>query len=313
MFRSAIGEMEKAWLDFEPLTLLSFYESLLEQIIEVYTPYRYVVERYSKIVQRKVYPITKDYIERNPEIVDQNVTLLKNAMELWRTATRASDAVAPMLYHYSWHCFNSFFIYTFFRWEPEHSASHGLHISKWSTNIQDIEISFLKEKVNITRGILQRLVDTWTLLGVSLIFSPYLPIWKNEEIDFIPNNYIKFNSLSVKQLLSLSTLDFEKELYSSMRGKLINCPFLINSISLPSDSLINYLIVFIASSLSRYRPALWNAVILGKNQDQSIFALRFRKALAEYTVGALPTTGLLYQVNRLIRNIMDGKFTFKKF
>jgi hypothetical protein len=263
-------------------------------------------------VQRKVYPITKDYIERNPEIVDQNVTLLKNAMELWRTATQASDTVAPMLYHYSWHCFNSFFIYTFFRWEPEHSTSHGLYISKWSVNIQDIEISFSREKDNITRGILQRLIDTWTLLGASLIFSPYLPIWKNEEISFIPNDYIQLRSFSVEQLLSLSTSDFEKELYSKMRSKLINCPFLINSIDLPSDSLINYLIIFIASSLSRYRPALWNSIILGKNRDQSIFALRYRKALAEYTVGASPTTGLLYQVNRLIRDIIDGKFVFRK-
>ena len=81
----------------------------------MYTPFHKSVEIYSEKVKREVFPITEEYLKKNPEVSKQNVALLKNAMELWREATHTTDAVAPIRYHYSWHCFNSFFIYTFFQ------------------------------------------------------------------------------------------------------------------------------------------------------------------------------------------------------
>lgn len=311
MFRSTIEEAEKAWFYYEPLTLLHTYEELLELIVDVYAPYRYIVERYSKKVNRKVHPVTEEYLEENPEVANQNVALLKNAMELWRVASRTSDAVAPMLYQYSWHCFNSFFAYTFFRWEPQHARSHGIRISRWSDNIEEIKIQFLKQG-----GLFQRLIDTWTLLGTSLAFSPFLPIFQNDEIRFIPNPYYLLNNssyLSVKQLLAFNSGDYERALHSDLRKKLINCPVLQNSISAPTDDLKNYLITFVASSLARYRPILWNSVLTGKNAIQSNFALHFRGALMDYTSGAhVHGFGLLYQISQLLRGIARRKFEFRK-
>jgi len=309
MFRSTLEEAEKAWFFYETLTLLYPYKSLQERIIEVYAPYRYIVEHYSEKVRHKVYPIEEEYIEENTEVAEENVALLKNAIELWRVASRTSDAVAPILYHYSWHCFNSFFVYTLFRWESQHVQSHGIRISKWSDDIENIEIQFLKQ------GIFQRLIDTWTLLGASSAFSPFLPISDDNKIDFIPNKYYLLknsNYLSLNQLLSFNSGDFERTLYSELKEKLINCPFLINSISLPTDSLKSYLIIFIASSLARYRPILWNSVLTGKKPEQSTFAIHSRDALMDYTMGIVPTGGLLYQISRLFRDIANRKFEFRK-
>lgn len=310
MFRSTLEEAEKAWFYYEPLTLLYSYKSLQKRIIDVYAPYRYIVKRYSKKVRRKIYPVTEEYLEENPEVAEQNVALLKNAMELWRVASQTTDAVAPMLYHYSWHCFNSLFAYTFFRWEPQHARSHGIRISRWSDNIGEITIQFLKQG-----GLFQRLIDTWTLLGTSPAFSPFIPMFEGDEIKFIPNTHYLLNGsnyLSVEQLLTFNSADYERTLHSDLRKKLINCPVLQNSISAPTDDLKSYLIVFAASNLARYRPILWNSVLVGENAVQSSFALHSRKALMEYTLGVPATTGLLYQISQLLRGIAQGKFEFKK-
>ena len=148
MFQSTVEEAKKAWFFYEPLTLLHSYKELLKQIIDVYTPYKYIVERYSKKVNRTIYPITEQYLKEKPEVAEQNIMLLKNAMELWRTASQTSDAVAPILYHYSWHCFNSFFTYTFFRWDPQHAGSHGISIPSetLTESIKEIKIRFREEK-----------------------------------------------------------------------------------------------------------------------------------------------------------------------
>lgn len=317
MFQSTVEEAKKAWFFYEPLTLLHSYKELLKQIIDVYTPYKYIVERYSKKVNRTIYPITEQYLKEKPEVAEQNIMLLKNAMELWRTASQTSDAVAPILYHYSWHCFNSFFTYTFFRWDPQHAGSHGISIPSetLTESIKEIKIRFREEKDEVTRGLFQRLIDTWILLGASPAFSPFLPVFKSNEIGFIPNTQYLLSSshsLPVKRLLTLNCVDYERKLYSDLRKKLINCPVLMNSISAPTRNLKSYLIIFVASSLARYRPILWNSVLIGRNSVQSNFALYFRNALMEYTIGQTWTSGLLYQISQLLRGIAKGKFEFRK-
>lgn len=307
MLRSSIEEASKAWFSFEPLTLLYPYKMLQKQVVQAYAPYMKIAERYSKTTKRAVRPVTGEYLKDHPEIAEENVALLKNAMELWRAATRTSDAVAPMLYHYSWHCFNSFFIYTFFRWEPQHAKSHGVRIV-FGDNLEDIKIQMLKA------GLFQRLIDTWTLIGVSLAFSPYLPMYQGNKLNFVPNNrYLlnQSNELSLEGLLTFNFTDFEKALYSDRRKELLNCPFLINSIYLPNSTLKSYLVLFVASSLARYRPILWHSILTGETPQQSNLALHSARALLRYTVGDVATTGLLYQIARLFSDIRSGKFIFK--
>ena len=308
MLRSAIEESSKAWLFFKPLTLLHPYKMLQKRVIEAYSPYVNIVDRYSKITKRRVQPVTEEYLKKHPEVAEQNVALLRNAIELWDTATKTSDAIAPMLYHYSWHCFNSFFMYTFFRWEPQHSKSHGVKVVL-NDNIEDIKIQILK------KGIFRRLIDTWTLIGVSLAFSPFLPLYQSGKLNFTPNEKYLFNQsneLSLMKLLSFNPTDFEKALYSDRREELLNCSFLINPISLPTQALKSYLVLFVASNLARYRPVLWHSILTGKTPKQSDFALHSVNAVLDYTIGHdVVTTGLVYQIARLFRSIMDGKFVFK--
>jgi len=322
MFRSAVEAAEKAWFFYEPFTLHSYYRSFQKRIIDAYAPYQHLAERYSKTVKRKVYPVTEEYLEENPEITEQNVALLKNAIELWRTASQTSDAIAPMLYHYSWHCFNSFFAYTFFRWEPLHSASHGINVPSetLSENIEEIRIRFRNETVKSeTRGLFQRLIDTWTLLGASVAFSIYLPIFEDDQINFEPNKlYLlsKSNYLTLGQLLSFDPVkDYERKYWKTYgREKLLQNSSLSNSMNLPTNILKSYLVIFVASSLARYRPILWSSILIGAKPNQTTFALYSRKALLDYALynNLVSNSSLLYQLSRLLTSIAKGKLEFKK-
>lgn len=312
MFRSK-GD---SWSFFMQLILKNTYQSLQNRIITGYYPYRYIVKQYSSISKRNVYPITEEHVLKNPETTDHNISLLKNAIELFRIATDTTDAVAPILYHYSWHCFNSFLSYSFFRWVPKHADSHGIRISKWSNNIEEIEIQFTKRGGSI----FQRLIDTWALLGRCVAFSPFFAIYKNDEIIFIPNNHCLIDDsyrLTVKKLLSLDTKDFVTKIRAEIPFNKIIRPkpprtiFLEDVIVLPTNFIKNYLILFIASSLARYRPVLWNSVLIGETYEQSKFALSSRRAILDYTDGFEYGLGLVNKVSELFNKIFQGEFGFE--
>jgi len=191
-----------------------------------------------------------------------------------------------MLYHYSWHCFNSFFSYSFFKWSPVHSNSHGIRISKWSDNIDEIEIQFY-----IHRGLFKRFIDTWTLLGKITAFSPYFATFDDDEIIFTKNDYCLINDshrLTVKQLLSFDSTKFEQLIRSELpnnkiiRTRLEDPTRLRDQISIPTNFIKYYLILFISSSLARYRPVLWSAILAGETEEQSKFALEYRNAVSQY-------------------------------
>jgi len=160
------------------LTLLHPYKTLQFQIAKTFVPYKDAIRRYSERSNQSIEAITTEYLQEHPEVSIQNVALLKNAIELWKTASQTSDMVAPVLYHYSIHCFISFFNYTFFKWDPPHARSHGITISRWGKKLSDVEVGISQSK----KSLFQRFVDTWILLGACLAFSPHLPIMETEEI-----------------------------------------------------------------------------------------------------------------------------------
>jgi hypothetical protein len=308
MWLSLVEEANKMWFALETLTLLYPYKTIQGRIVKALAPYVDIIKRYSETAKRPVRPLTEKYLEEEPKVAEQNVALLKNAIELWRTATKTSDAIAPILSHYSWHCFNSFLVYSFFQWVPQHSKSHGVNI-RLSDDLTGIRIQILKS------GLFQRLVDTWTLIGASLAFSRFLPIVKNDTIHFIPNNrYLpsKSDELSLGQLMKFSPIEFEKELKPDQRDHMVVCPFIANSVNLPNAFLQSYLVLFVASSIARYRPTLWHSILSGESKVQSDFALDSSGAVQNYTLGRREGLGLVSQVTRILRIVEEGKFIHRK-
>jgi hypothetical protein len=265
------------WRNFETFTLLHPYKTLQGQISKTFVPLGDMVKRYSEISGHLVDVVTAEYSEEHPEVASQNVALLKNAIELWKVASQTSDMVAPVLYHYSVHCFISFFNYTFFKWTPEHVTSHGMFISKWSDELIDIEI----EVTESNKTVFRRFVDTGVLLGACLAFSPFLPTIEKEEITFVPNDDFLFKEskrISLKQLLAFDAKVFDETVNMKLTGKRFLTHFIDLTYS-PSNFFRDYIVVFVGSSLARYRPYLWTDVLESGTAERADFALALTRAL----------------------------------
>lgn len=296
MFREFIGVNK--WRNFSLYTLEYNYQVLQDQIIQSYMPYRYMIERYSESSGRKVQILTEEDIH-TLKIKSRNIALLKNAIQLWKDAFDTSESIAPVLFHYSVHCFTAFFIYSFFRWDPEHAKSHGIRISRWDENILDIQI--------LNKGLFQRLVDTWILLGATPMFSPLLGVYEGEEIHYVENdNYLLKNDNRIT-LRNLLEMDFEKmvhQIISNQKNKITRVPSLNELLIGPNEDLRNYLILFTASSIARYRPLIWESILLGHTKEQSDFGIKTTGAIE-----MLLRSGLINNVSKIFQEIKNGRFS----
>ncbi len=311
MFHSVTEAAQKSWYSFEPFTLLSTYEMLQSKFIKLYSPYKSLLKNYRKATKIQIYPVSGNYLEKNPEVPEENVALLRNAIELWRNAAQTTEAIAPILFHYSWHCFNSFFAYTFFRWGQKHSQSHGVYVSNMTDEIEKIKITVSK-----TDGIFQRTVDTWSCLGGNLAFSSVLPALEGNGIVFRSNQmpfFQKSNCCELSQLLSFDPYDHERLYWKKFgREERIMNPSFNYWMGTPTRIMQSYLILFVASSIARYRPILWASILSGKTQEKAAFALSYRDALLMYSQFGLNSTSFLHVFSELLNDIIQNKFELKQ-
>lgn len=310
MFHSVIEAGQKSWYSFEPFTLLSTYNTLQKKLIALFSPYESLFNSYRKATNTQIFPISKDYLDKNSEIPEENVALLKNAIELWRNAAQTTEAIAPILFHYSWHCFNSFFAYTFFRWGQKHSQSHGVRVSNMTDNIEKIKITLSKKD-----GVFQRTMDTWSCLGGNMAFSEVLPVHiKGYDFEFHSNQMPFFqesNSCELGQLLSFDPYNHERLYWKKFGRKgLIMNPSFNFWMGTPTRIMQSYLILFVASSIARYRPILWASILSGDTKEKAAFALSYRDALLKYAQFGLNSTSFLHLSGKLFNDLMQDKFGF---
>lgn len=163
------------------------------------------------------------------------------------------------------------------------------------------------------------MIDTWTLHGVPLAFSRFLPVLQDKKMKFVPNNnYLlkfkakkKYGEISLPELLAFNSDDFENTLYSQDKKRELFGLAYRSGISFPNKTLKGYLVFFVASTLARYRPVVWHSILAGENAEKSNFALCSLKALLDYTTGSsMLQHGLLIQIHYLFRHIKEGTFKF---
>jgi len=288
MFRSNLEKSYQYWLIYEFYSLLYNYKNLQKDIISAYSTDIEIIELYKKITNRSVHPITLDYLEKN-RIYEHNVSLIKNAIEMWRKAIETSDSIAPILFHYSIHCFMSFFNYTFFSWRLPHAKGHGITISL-TDEIEEIKIIFQRN------GIFQRLIDSWSLLGVPMLFSSVIPNINDINVPFLIDNETPFkrndmyplfkkNKLSFLQFLQLDIKKFSNNLRSESREGAINALHSSYSIVDANYGVLSYLILFIASCIARYRPILWQSLLQGNDKFSALFIELYNDSLKNYVIG----------------------------
>jgi len=184
--------------------------------------------------------ISNAHINTESFLINQT-TLYSQGLYFGETAKTAPIDVKPLLYHYAENSLFAFFVYSLNSYTPQHAISHGLRITKWDQDVEKIQIQLS------TNGFFPRIIDTYSLCRVDTPFS-FL------QFDPPTNGFKEINST-----------------YS-----IINQPSLtLNDLILLRDQLgtqldsylydiIDFLLLFFASSLARYRPHLWVELLRGE-------------------------------------------------
>jgi hypothetical protein len=279
MLRSSLENQLKPWSELEHFTLEYNYLSTINDNIDFYhKDYSKLVNNYREKTNRSVFPLSQEYIAINSDLINNNLSLLRNAIEIGRTLTMVGNNISPILLHYSFHCLMSFLNYSLFYWCPKHAKGHGLFTYIPPDNIPS------RITLNITRkrpGVFLRFIDVFTLLGCPTVFSQYIPIAEKNKVEFIENRGLipkVHGQIQLKDILNFEHRKWKDELKLSDKE---NIESLFSDKS-SNNFLISYSLIFIVSNIARYRPALWNQILLGKNEFDTKIIEKYKLAIRYY-------------------------------
>jgi len=181
-----------------------------------------------------------------------NTIFLKQSEILSDTAKNSDDVVKPILYYYAEQSLFAFFLYSIFSYD-EASKHHGLIVN--SKSINEISVTILKH------GFFQRIVDAYSVFEAGPIYSPII----FENSGFIKND--KDYSIINKTEFTLDELIKIQQNNDNVNGN--------------HKDITDYLLMFVASFLARYKPAIWNEILEAKRTDYITY---FRKCFDRFDV-----------------------------
>lgn len=268
-----------SWQKYDSLTLQHSYKVFQTKIFkELVQKKKTDLEKYKtkKLMKREKddypYAILAQDLEK---LAHQNIIFLRNANQLWSEAKNVTDSIRPILLYYSWQQFNAFFIYTLFNWgKPSqgHGVRYNLGVEK-PDEIEGISIEFHNN------GFFRRLVDTFVVLGNPSAYGPWIPLGENQGLFFEENRIesrLTLNKMKLVDVLKFDPQKFDLEFKSIYPKRYYGSHI---------DTLLtDFLLIFIASNIARYRPHLWQDILIGKGNIDAEYNLKLKKAYRNYDV-----------------------------
>lgn len=193
------------------------------------------------------------WVNDKPYLFD-NVTRLKNALQLKNLGDSASPELKPIMYYYSCEQFMNFFVNSIVK-IPSPKNNHGISISP-EKNILETRI------IMRPSGFFSRLVDVYTIFNENSIFSPLKSEYSQDDRKFIydVNSHDFALTKEIKFTLDdLLKLDLKYDIISS--------------------DLRNIIILYVASHFARYTPSSWKGILDGIKNGLMI---HFGKIYSEY-------------------------------
>jgi len=266
---------QNLWAAFEHLKLEYTYKEFQKKIINrLRETKKNDLKRYRKLKIRDFPSLIQ--LQHQEKSVRQNTIFLRNSHEFWKEAQEVSEFIRPVLYHYSFQQFNSFFIYTMFKW-PTPSSGHGIGCSL-DDNLSKTKIEFRKT------GFFRRLLDTFIVLGRPTAYGSWIPLGSQEGTIFRDNTVdlrMSKDEVMLVDLLDFKPHDFMKKFEEAYPNAYYDRGL--------DYRLTDYLVAFIASSIARYRPSLWRQIISGSGEIEARFNHRLRTAYVNYEIEYLET------------------------
>lgn len=269
---------QNLWGVFEHWKLEYTYKDFQKKIInKLRETKRNDLARYKKIRIKDCPSLIR--IQDQEKLVQQNTIFLRNSHEFWKEAQEVTEFIKPILYHYSFQQFSAFFIYTMFKW-PMFSSGRGINCPI-KDNIEEIQIEFRET------GFFRRLLDTFIVLGRPTAYGSWISLWSQGGIVFSENT-VDFRMPTDKVML-VDLLDFKPhDFMKKIEEKYPNAHYDRGV----DYRLTDYLVVFIASNIARYRPSLWRKIIYGSGEIEARFNQRLRTAYINYEMDYLNTIWL---------------------
>ena len=227
----------------ESLLIPHSYKGIFKKIHSNLTQpnYQVICNTYHEKLQnsfRNDVPAIREFSNYEDSDFLRNVIFLKQAHNFGKLATNAVIEVKPLLLYYAENQLFAFFIYSIFHFNNP-SRGHGLSMS--GNTYDNIGINIEKS------GFFQRMINAYTILGAPWIFSPCKRTSSNgiEELDG-ENAFTKEPTISLKKLIEIKN----------------------NSKPNPDGYIldqIDFIFLFLASSLARYKPDIWHAIVNGEH------------------------------------------------
>ena len=210
----------------------------------------------------------------------QNSIFKRNSRELLEESYKVSDRIRPIIAYYAVQQYAAFFIYTVFKYPiTSVSAGHGLSIY-WGEG-KEANINSIEVELHNT-GFFRRFADTFTILGYPSAYSLWLPIQQENWQDVFVENFLSSRIEPSKVgLLSLMNFGFkESERATEFQQKF---PKQVYS-DIADWFLTDFILLFVASDLARYRPQLWKQVLEGKSKNEAEFNRRMKTVYDVFSI-----------------------------
>jgi hypothetical protein len=190
------------------------------------------------------------------EFIIQNDKFYQQARYFGELAKNAIAETKPLVIHYAQQSLFGFFVYSTLSYTAS-SSKHGLGIV-WDPDYHNVKVRIRKS------GFFPRIIDCYSLLDADTGFA-IASYNRKPDGTYAFVRSTNSNGFSEESALSLAQLTQRRQEIANRNGHHID--------------VIDYLLIFIASSLARYKPFLWDKVVKGEHGTELVV---FKKAFDRF-------------------------------
>lgn len=203
------------------------------------------------------YPLNIKNYRRNKRILHCTI-FLKNAKEFFEAGKIASSDTNPIFYYYSISYLFSFLLHSLVDFDKP-KLHHGIYVNT------DNGISGISYKYNMYGGFFERVVHILSMLDYPSSFSSFISGIDDNDQRILMSQKTDI-SISNKNALLLDKL-LEHDSDKDYRNLELKIGYHIPPLRYEKTSAIlrDFILIFVASAIARYRPALWRNIYSGED------------------------------------------------
>lgn len=254
-----LNEDLNIWGLFNAKMIPYVYDKTLYKLLEKLekNKYKEAVDCFKTCSSDIAYPLDINNYNKKKRIL-QCTIFLKNSKEFFKFGKIASSDTAPIFYYYSISYLFSFLLYSlvYFNKPKPH---HGIYVNT------DNGISSIRYNYNIRGGFFERVVHILSMLDYPSSFSSFISSIDNDDQRILVPQNTDISISNEKSLLLDKLLEYDSCTDYNKLGHDITYRIPELRYEKTSAILRDFILIFVASAIARYKPALWRDIYSGEN------------------------------------------------